>query len=84
MDAHSAPPSNLPPALLPVFFFLTSLFSDNVAFLVFRNGKFHWLVIRDELLSLVRKLQSQFPLEEIDWHNLFEYNCFFLEIESPA
>ena len=73
MDAHSAPPSNLPPALLPVFFFLTSLFSNNVAFLVFRDGKFHWLIIRDELLRLVKSLQSQFPLEEIDWHKLCEH-----------
>ena len=77
MDAHAAPlatpPSNLPPALFPVFFFLTSLFSNTVAFLVFRDGKFHWLVIRDELRSLVRKLQSQFQLEEINWHKLCDY-----------
>jgi hypothetical protein len=74
MDAHTAPlaapPSNLPLALLPVFFFLTSLFSNNVAFLVFRDGEFHWLVIHDDLLRLVKSLQSQVPLEQIDWHKV--------------
>lgn len=77
MDALAAPlatpSSNLPPALLPVFFFLTSLFSNNVAFLVFRDGKFHWLVIHDDLLRLVKSLQSQFPFEEIDWEQLCKH-----------
>jgi hypothetical protein len=81
MDAHTAhlaaslaaPPSNLPPALLPVFFFLTSLFSNNVAFLVFRDGKFHWLVIHDDLLRLVKSLQSQIPLEQIDWRKVCDH-----------
>lgn len=71
MDA--TPPSNLPPALFPVFFLLTSLFSNTVAFLVFRDGKFHWLVIHDDLLRLVKNVQDQLGSDEINWEKL----CIF-------
>jgi len=74
----TTPPANLPLALFPVFFFLTSLFSNTVAFLVFRDGKFHWLIIHDDLLRLVRSVQAQFGSNEINWERLC--NCFMKDV----
>lgn len=64
------PPAGFPSHLLPVFFLITSIFRNDVVFLVFFNGRREWLMLDQMLIHTVRELQKQISIGEIDWQRL--------------
>lgn len=67
------PPASLLAYLLPMFFLITALFRNNVAFLVFCDGRLEWLMLDQRMIDAVRELQLQIPIDQIDWHQLCVY-----------
>ncbi len=61
------PPVGFPPHLLPVFFLITAIFRNNVAFLVFFNERREWLMLHQRLIDAVKELQLQIPIHQINW-----------------
>jgi hypothetical protein len=72
MDALTIP-VGLGSVLIPVFFLINALFQNNVAFLVFFDQRIEWLLLDDRLVNMVRQLQQQLPLHEIDWKRLCQH-----------
>jgi hypothetical protein len=67
------PPVGFPTHLLSVFFLITAIFRNNVAFLVFFNERREWLMLDQILIDVVRGLQLQIPIDQIDWLQLCQY-----------
>jgi len=67
------PPAGFPVHLLSVFFLITAIFNNNVAFLGFFNGKLEWLMLDHKLLDAVRELQLRIPIDQIDWQRLCQH-----------
>lgn len=67
------PPAGLPNHLLPVFYLITAIFSNIVAFLVFFNGRREWLMLDESLIDAVRELQLRIPIDQIDWQRLCQH-----------
>jgi hypothetical protein len=64
------PPNGFPTHLLSVFFLITAIFCNNVAFLVFFNERREWLMLDQRLTDAVIELQLQIPIDQIDWQRL--------------
>ena len=64
------PPVGFPTHLLSVFFLITAIFRNNVAFLVFFNERREFLMLDQSLIDAVRELQLQIPIDQIDWQRL--------------
>jgi hypothetical protein len=75
----TTPPAGLLEYLVPVFFLITALFRNNVAFLVFCDGKIEWLMLDQIMIDAVRELQHQIPIDQIDWHRLCQH--FFSQFQ---
>ncbi len=73
------PPASLLAYLLPVFFLITALFRNNVAFLVFCDGRLEWLMLDQIMIDAVRELQLQIPIDQIDWQRLCQH--FFSQFQ---
>lgn len=67
------PPAGFPIHLLPVFFLITAILRNNVAFLVFFNERREWLMLDHRLIDDVRELQLQIPIDQIDWQRLCQH-----------
>jgi hypothetical protein len=66
-------PVGFPINLLSVFFLITAIFRNNVAFLVFFNERREWLMLDQRLIDAVRELQLQIPIDQIDWQRLCQH-----------
>ena len=75
MEDHipTDPPVGFPTHLLPMFFLITGIFRNNVAFLVLFNGRLEWLMLDERLIDYVRELQLQNPIDQINWQRLCDY-----------
>ena len=67
------PPAGFPTHLLSVFFLITAIFRNNVAFLVFFNERREWLMLDQILIDAVRELQLRIPIDQIDWQRLCQH-----------
>jgi len=67
------PPAGFPSHLLSVFFLITGIFGNNVAFLVFFNGRREWLMLDHRLIDAVKNLQRQIPIDQIEWQRLCQH-----------
>jgi len=67
------PPVGFPTRLLSVFFLITAIFRNNVAFLVFFNERREWLMLDHRLIDAVRELQLRIPIDQIDWQRLCQH-----------
>ena len=67
------PPVGFPIHLLSVFFLITAIFRNNVAFLVFFNERREWLMLDQILIDAVRELQLRIPIDQIDWQRLCQH-----------
>lgn len=66
-------PVGFPSHLLSVFFLITAIFRNNVAFLVFFDGRREWLMLDQRLIGAVRELQLQIQIDQIDWQRLCQH-----------
>jgi hypothetical protein len=75
MEAHipTDPPVGFPIHLLSVFFLITAIFRNNVAFLVFFNERREWLMLDQSLIGAVRELQLRIQIDQIDWQRLCQH-----------
>lgn len=76
----TTPPAGLLEYLVPVFFLITALFRNNVAFLVFCDGRLEWLMLDQRMIDAVRELRHQIPIDQIDWHRLCQH--FFSQFQQ--
>jgi hypothetical protein len=67
------PPAGLLDYLLPVFFLITALFRNNVAFLVFYDGRLEWLMLDQRMIDAVTNFRLQNPIDQINWHRLCQH-----------
>jgi hypothetical protein len=74
------PPAGLLEYLLPVFFLITALFRNNVAFLVFCDGRLEWLMLNQRIIDAVTEIRLQIPIDQINWHRLCQH--FFSQFQQ--
>jgi hypothetical protein len=65
-------PSGLRPEFFTIFFLLNCIFEGLTFFLVYHDGRFHWIMMDLEFLEIVQRLRDGVPFEHIDWNRSCE------------
>ena len=61
-------PPGLPTEFFTIFFLLHCIFEGQTSFLVYHDGRFHWIMMHLQFLEVVQNLRDGVPLEQVDWH----------------
>ena len=68
--------STVKPIFIPVYLFIQQILKNQVAFLIFYNGRITWQMLKPDFVEFVRKILSMLPPanqhHEVDWNKVCE------------